>query len=328
MKPRFVSLTLPTLLAVVLAGWHSTASAVEGGLGAYQLGSRGPLAGFVPPPGDYFNVDLIFISGEVDQLPIGGVALDDVDVDAFVVKPNVTHVFAGQIWGGSPAINVQLPVVTADITFSDILGTPISGSLEDEETGFGDPVVTPMVGWHHGNWHYSTGASIFIPLGKYDIATVDVAAREIDVLSTGKNKFAVQPFVNATYLNPQTGREASASMSVTFNEENDDTDYKNGDEFIFEGALGQHLPNGLTLGLVGYYYNQLSNDSGAGAESFQQTVGARSLKARVTGLGPYASYNTKLGGYSASFAARYYTEFNAKRRFESDVLWLTAGLVF
>ena len=54
----------------------------------------------------------------------------------------------------------------------------------------------------------------------------------------------------------------SGALGVTFNGENPATDYKTGTEFHLEGAISQYLVADLNVGLTGYYYNQLTGDSG------------------------------------------------------------------
>jgi hypothetical protein len=57
----------------------------------------------------------------------------------------------------------------------------------------------------------------------------------------------------------------NGSAGVTFNFENTETDYKTGNEFHFEWAIGREFATRLVLGIVGYDYRQLTGDSGAGA---------------------------------------------------------------
>ncbi len=64
--------------------------AAESGVGFYLLGSRGPAAGVVPPPGTYFQNDLYFYSGSASasrEFEFGGNVIANVDADA-VVKAN------------------------------------------------------------------------------------------------------------------------------------------------------------------------------------------------------------------------------------------------
>ena len=77
------------------------------------------------------------------------------------------------------------------------------------------------------------------------------------MLSIGKNKLAVDPTLSASYFNPKSGLEISSSLGVTFNANNDATDYKTPDELHFENTLAHHFKNDLTLGVIGYYYQQL-----------------------------------------------------------------------
>jgi hypothetical protein len=90
----------------------------------------------------------------------------------------------------------------------------------------------------------------------------------------------------------------------------------------------RHLPTKFALGFTGYAYQQLGDDSGTGADAIRQLTGATSLEARVFGLGPIVSWSGSVGEVPVSIKAKYMSEFGAKRRFESDKLWLTLGLVF
>jgi hypothetical protein len=315
--------TLAALVAVAPA-----ARAVEGGLGAYLLGSRDSLAGIAAPPGDYLTTDVIYIDGSVSFLSLGGAVLTDVTSTAWLLKLSYTHSFASRLGGGQPVVTFTLPVVSGELKFDGDLSNGLGGSFRDDATNFGDLVVTPSLGWSDGNRHWLVAASIFAPTGYYEEASVDLATREVNAISFGKNRWAIMPTAAFTYLNPETGREFSASAGVTFSLENEATDYQTAPEFQLEATAMQHLPNGLALGLTGYAYQQLGDDSGAGAEQMRALTGARSLQARVFGLGPVVTWNTQVGGMPLSLKAKYVPEFDAKRRFESNVFWVTLGLTF
>lgn len=319
--------TLTITLAVVLV-LAPAAHAVEGGLGAYLLGSRDSLAGIAPPPGDYLTTDVIYIDGSVSFLSLGGAVLTDVTSVARLLKLNYTHSFAGRLGGGQPVVTVTLPVVSGELTFDGNLNNGLGGSFKDDATKFGDLVVTPSLGWSDGNRHWLVAASIFAPTGYYEEASVDVATREVNAISFGKNRWAIMPTAAFTYLNPENGREFSASAGITFSLENEATDYQTAPEFQLEATAMQHLPSGLALGLTGYAYQQLGDDSGEGADTMRALTGAESLQARVFGLGPIVTWNTKVGDIPLSLKAKYIPEFDAKRRFESNVFWVTLGLTF
>jgi Putative MetA-pathway of phenol degradation len=57
--------------------------------------------------------------------------------------------------------------------------------------------------------------------------------------------------------------QLNGSAGVTFNFENTETDYKTGNEFHFEWAIGREFATGLVIGIVGYDYRQRTGDSGS-----------------------------------------------------------------
>lgn len=317
-----------TMLASAMAVvFSSTASfAVEGGAGAYLLGSRDLMAGFVPPPGTYVANDFIYLNGSAPVLSIGGAIVTEPEIDAIVYKFNGTEVFKGQFLGGSFALNVNVPLARADLKADTVFQQ--SFRVSDDQFGLADIAITPMVGWHHGNFHTSASLSFYIPTGQYSPAEIKPRQGEYDVLSIGKNKPAIDPTLAITYLNPETGFEFSGALGVTINAENKTTEYLTAPELHLELASGFHLPGGLVLGATGYVYQQLGNDSGSGAENFQKAVQAKSLQARVMGVGPVVQYNTKFGSVPIIMEGKFIQEFGARRRLESESFWFTLGAAF
>lgn len=315
------------LLAALLLS-TGDAMAVEGGTGAYLLGSRDSLAGIVPPPGTYINNDIVHISGEAEGLSVGGRVLTNAENSVLVNKLSITQSFDLSIFGGTPAFNVNIPYAAGELEFDSI----IAGSnrrITDEDQGFGDITLTPLLGWHDGRLHYSAGLSVFLPVGLYNTTTINVPARKVNALSFGKNVVSIQPVGALTYLDTDTGIEVSGAASFVFSLKNDATDYQTAPAFNLELAALQHLPFGLAVGAQGYIYQQLADDSGAGADAFKRQVGAKSLRAGVAGAGPIITYSHKItDGLSVSGKLKYTHEFNGRRRFESDVIWGTIGISF
>jgi hypothetical protein len=303
----------------------TSAIAVEGGSGAYLLGSRDILAGIVPPPGFYFGNDVIYIDAKIEGLSISGAVATDVGLTAIVDKMAATYSTSAMVLGGRFALSVQLPVVSikGDFDLQSVSGVPVGPfSLSDSQFGLGDLAVIPMLGYDSGSWHFNLSAPVYLPTGQYSDATVSLGPPvEADILSISKNKFGIDPTVGMTYLDPATGFEFTSALGITFSAYNDDTDYQTAPELHLEGTIAQHLPNGFVLAATGYAYQQLGNDSGQGAEDLQTALGAKSLEARVFGAGPLIGYSTKIGDTNVSMKLKYIHEFGAKRRFESNVIW-------
>jgi hypothetical protein len=306
----------------------SPAAAVEGGSGAYLLGSRDTFAGIAPPPGTYFSLDVFHLDGQVPYLAIGGVIVTQATTSATVAMLNFTQSFAEPLWGGQPYVTLTVPVVSGNLGFYSSLGNGLSGGFENQKTNFGDLVITPSLGFHAGNAHWVYAASIFAPTGYYEKASVNIPARSIDALSFGKNRWSIAPTAAYTWFNPQTGFEVSASGSVTISAKNTATDYQTAPEAVLEAAVMQHLKSGFAFGLTGYGYQQLGEDSGSGAEALKAATNAASLEAQVYGLGPIISYSTRMGDRSVSMKLKYLSEFDARRRFESDVIAASFSINF
>jgi hypothetical protein len=73
--------------------------------------------------------------------------------------------------------------------------------------------------------------------------------------------------------------------------------------------------------VTGYYYKQVTGDSGAGA-SFGD------FKAKTVGIGPSASYIRKLNGNELLTELKWLHETTTQNRLEGDTLFLKAMLKF
>ncbi len=320
-----------TASALMLFVGPSASYAVEGGLGAYLPGSRDSFAGVVPPAGFYGGIDYVYSEGSVRGLSLGGLPIRaNADLTLSFAKLSLTKSFEAPLWGGQAAVNLNIPLVLdAGLSFvgatPPIVGLPIS----DSTSGIGDITVTPMVGWKSGKLLYSAAFSVFAPTGSYNTATIDIPGRTINALNTGKNIWSFQPVFSATYFDPAKGLEFSGAASLLFSTRNKDTDYQNAPAINLEGTVLQHTKSGWAFGASGYAYAQIGDDSGSGAAATKAALGAGSLRAQVFGLGPMITYTgATVFGQAASFKLKYYKEFGAKRRFESDTLWMNMTLTF
>lgn len=304
--------------------------AVEGGIGAYFLGTRDTFAGVVPPPGTYISLTYDHLEGSVEGLSVGGLPVrGNADISLNLYRFSFTQAFDATLWGGTPAINVTIPFPDTNINISAVAG-PIAGAqIEDDTFGFGDVALSGILGWHQKNMHYSTGLTVFAPTGSYDTATVNLSGRSVDVLSNGKNVWSFMPTVAATYLNQNTGLEVSGVASLLFSTKNDATDFQTAPALQLEGTVMQRFRSGWGVGLTGYTYQQWKDDSGSGADALKAVLGVNSLKARVSGIGPIVTYSGgELFGGDLSVKLKYTTEFEAEGRLESDIFTAVLSLSF
>jgi hypothetical protein len=200
--------------------------------------------------------------------------------------------------------------VEADATLTGPGGNSIAVSRADSITGASDLYPTGTVKWNNGvhNWMaYVMGG---IPVGAYQVGRL---------ANLGVNHWSTDVGGGYTYLDPEKGHEFSVVGGLTYNFENDDTNYKNGVDAHIDWALSQFLSEQVHVGLVGYVYYQLSGDSGAGA-----VLGDN--KARVYAVGPQAGYFFPFGKSKGYVSLRGYWEFDAQNRTEGWNAWVTLSL--
>jgi hypothetical protein len=293
---------LPGIVGLALVLAHPSAFAMEGIQGAYLKGYRDFLTGVLPEPGVQWRYDTYVYSGtERSTIPQGQLT---VNFRSVVNVLGATAVTPYRILGGHYAFSVRgaYSDVRADQTVirpSPFPAVVRSGSLD----AFNDVVVTPIiVGWHAGNLHWNASASVWLPVGAYD---------RTRLVNTGRNVWAWSPQFAVTYLDRKSGWELSGAAVYIMSATNTATNYKSGDLAHFDFAVGKMLSPHVKLGVVGYYVQQVTADSGAGA-----IAGPR--KMRVAGLGPAASVTFDVNGTAVSLVAKYYREFGAQNTTQGD----------
>jgi hypothetical protein len=267
-------------------------AATENGLGAYQNGAECFMAGAVPPPGTYFLNYFLFYTADKFKIKDGDdLPTFDAKVTADVMR--LIYVTKYQILGGFWGIHVFLPFVNVDLRVPD-------GS--DSKFGIGDVIVDPFIlSWHSKNWHFATGVDIYIPTGAYD---------KDDIANVGLNHWTFEPIAAFTFVD-DSGFELSSKFMYDFNTENNDTDYKSGQEFHFDYLVGYNFkPWGI--GLSGYYYKQITDDRQDG-----EKVEPDGFKGQVFAIGPSVKYDYK----NMTFNLKYQREMAVENKPEGDRFW-------
>ena len=184
---------VPLGLAVAACAAIPQAHAAENAAGFYLLGSKGSMAGYVPPPGTYVS-DLTYLyAGDASGNAAVGIALRrlgnvrvDIDVDialdgdAAINAPIATWIAPGKVAGGNVGFGVMVPwgyknveigidtLATITLPNRTIVGPGRHFEIEDSSTKLGDPVLTSLIGWHAGSWHWSLAALLNVPIGPWD----------------------------------------------------------------------------------------------------------------------------------------------------------------
>lgn len=292
-----------------------TAHASEGGASFYLLGSGGPGAAVMPPlEGVYFD-NTIYVydaSAKADRsLVIGGNVVAGVDLVLIADFATLLWVPSTDVLGGTLALGASLPlgapIVDVEAIITGPRGRQVSVNRHDSALLVGDPVAAATLGWETGDLHIQAGATVNIPVGTY---------RDGQLANVSFHRWIVDTSVATTWNDPKAGWDISGKAGVTFNGTNEATDYKTGTEFHLEGSAEKSFSPAFSAGVQGYYFKQLSGDSGEGA-----TLGP--FKGEVAAVGVTAAINTEMAGTPATFRARVFKEFAATNRPEGNAFFLS-----
>lgn len=292
-------------LAFILCASYPS-QAVEYGLSEYVLGLAIPMSGYVPPPGLYFMDTYYLYSGVWDAKAY------KVNYNFVANAGIVNWVTDIKLFDGSFGVAASIPIAGVNNSVA-IPSVGPSGLrqiiLSDSVNGIANIEFCAFLGWHEGEHHWGAFLTGFVPTGVYSPDAIAF---------TSLNRPAIDLKGAYTFLGA-TGIEASAALGLTVNGVNTATNYQSGAELHFEWAVNQHFPFGLAVGVGGYFYQQVTGDSGPG-----DTFGA--YKGRVAAIGPLLSYTVKIDAQQFTLSGRWFHEFAATDRVQGDAIF--ASLAF
>ena len=236
-------------------------------------------------------------------------------IDIGVLSPS--YVFATPVLGGQLAVNVlaiygrEQASISATATGSlGPIGFATARSFNDSLSAFGDVFVQPTLRWNHGVNNYMVYAMTNLPVGSYDSSRL---------VNLGLGHWSIDAGGGYTYLNPQTGWEFSGVAGLTYNFKNPALQYQNGIDAHLDWGVSHFVSKQMHLGLVGYYYQQITGDSGSGA-----TFG--DFKSRVVGAGPQVGFIFPVADMQGYLNLKVYKEFAAEHRPEGWNAWVTFAI--
>jgi hypothetical protein len=228
-----------------------------------------------------------------------------------------TYTFATPVLGGQLAMGATGIFGRNSTTLDGTLTTgfgPLAatrmGSISDSLTAFGDLYPMATLKWNAGVHNWMTYVTGDIPVGAYDPNRLS---------NIGIGHGAIDGGGGYTYLNPATGHELSGVGGFTYNFKNPDTGVQSGVDFHFDWGASQFLSKQLFVGLVGYAYQQISDDTGSAP-----ILGG--FRSRVLGVGPQIGYLFPVGNMQGYLNLKGYGEFDATNRPSGWNTWLTFSI--
>jgi hypothetical protein len=228
-----------------------------------------------------------------------------------------TYTFATPVLGGQLSLGVaswfgQNSASLAG-TLTALAGPLVAtrnGLISDSLTSYGDVVPTATLRWNQGVNNYMVYVTGDIPAGDYDSARL---------ANLGIGHGTIDAGGAYTYLNPATGNEFSATAGFTYNFKNPETQYRNGIDFHFDWGASHFISKQVFVGLAGYAYQQITDDSG-------QNPVLGGFRSRVLGVGPQIGYIFPVAGMQGFLGLRGYGEFDASNRASGWNTWLTFAI--
>jgi hypothetical protein len=296
------------------------AHAGEGGISHLAPGTMATLADNVPTaPGSFVKPLYMHYSGDISApIPTAIGLVGNVDARSNTLAVAAGHTFATTVLGGAH----YTAVVAVPYTWVEISGDAATAGgaslrrVQNSVSGLGDVTIIPaMLAWKSGEWQFNALLPIYAPTGSYEKGRLG---------NTGLNYWTFDPTVGVAYGNAK-GFNALLYGGLAMNTENDATHYRSGNLLHFDGSLQQLLPVGngfVSLGVEGFYFKQVTCDSGAGA-----TLGC--FKGKTAGLGPVVGYIHPFSKTeSLVVELKWLAEMDTQKRLEGDYLWLKAVYKF
>jgi hypothetical protein len=329
-RPLLASAVVVLAISAAIFSIPKSAFADEDGTSFWIPGLFGSLAAVPQQPG--WSLTSILYNTNVSASGNAAVAREitigrfnpkiNISVDAHVhadftlglVAP--TYVFATPFLGGQASAALIFGYANNDTSLNasatastDPLPFSITRSvaLSQDTTGFTDLIPLFEDRWNAGVNNYMVYITGDIPVGLYSTS---------NLANIGLGHGAIDGGVGYTYFDPKTGHEFSAVLGFTGNFENFATQYTSGIDSHLDWGASQFLTKQLQVGLVGYFYEQLTGDSGCAPVLCP-------FKSRVIGIGPQIGYIFPVAGMQGYLNLKGYGEFDNDNRPDGWNVWLT-----
>jgi hypothetical protein len=320
-QPR---LTLPPTLTVIAVATSLALGLVpypvhadEGGVSFWAPGQFGSFSAVPSEPG--WSVPLVYYhvsadAGASKNFITGGLLTAGIDATGDLLFFFPTYTFTQPVLGAQAAFALGWAVGhlrgSAEVSVTGPQGNTINEQRTDTITGGSDLYGLGTLKWADSTNYYLAYTMFGAPTGAYQVG-------RLANLST--NHWSIDAGGGYTYLDPKKQNEFSIVAGFTYNFENPDTNYKNGIDSHIDWAASRFLNEQTHVGVVGYFFQQLTGDSGAGAR-----LGA--FESRIAGIGPEIGYFFPVSKEKGYVNLKGYWEFAAQNRAEGWNLWLSLAL--
>ena len=209
--------------------------------GHYPAGSEGIKGASLPPPGVYLrDYNLFYFADKFKDGP------PNFEILAYVNAPRLIWITNQEILGANYGMDVIMPFGYMDWK---------AGAQDEHHLGIGDIEVEPvLLSWHFKQFDLAAGYGFWIPSGDYDPSRPDLIAKGFwsHMLTLG----------STWYPDQEKTWAVSLLHRYEFCHEQTKTHIDPGQVYTLEWGLSKSLRPGVDVGLIGYYQQQTTKDSG------------------------------------------------------------------
>ncbi len=262
----------------------------------YVPGVEGLKGASLPPPGWYVrDYNLAYYATRANNGSGDSSGPPDFKAFTYANVPRVIWITDTKLLGGFVGVDALIP-----LTYQSVR----AGGAESSTFGAGDLFAESTLSWHVKQFDFSTALGVWMPTGDY----------EPNSTKPGLGYWTPMLTAGATwYVDQEKTWAVSALGRYEYNTEQDDTHVTRGQAFTLEWGISKTLQKVIDVGVVGYYQQKVTGDSGPALSVSPQD--------RVAAVGPEISLAFPKPMVFVSF--RYLNEFMAENRAQGQTFTLT-----
>jgi len=293
MRTQFVRFVLVAGLAALPGLLQAQPSA------HYVPGFEGIKGASLPPPGIYVrDYNLAYYATRVNDSAGRSAGPPNLDSFFYGNVPRVIWITDTKFLGGYVGVDALLPLIYKSLT---------AGSYDSSTFGIGDLFAESTLSWHPKQFDLAVGAGVHMPTGDSPSQAYQMTTR------AGLGYWTPMLTAGATwYIDQEKTWAVSALNRYEINTEQRDTHITPGQAYTLEWGVSKTVAKVVDLGVVGYYQQKVTTDSGTGASKDRD---------RVAAIGPEVS--VAFPKQMLFISLRYDYEFMAEARAQGHTFTLT-----
>ena len=217
--------------------------ASEGGSSVYPAGVETIMPGRMPGPGGTMLLEFNNFYQANELVGANGQPLlPGFHLRVAAVAGKLVHNWGLHVLGGTLVSTGALPLL--DIHLSAPFGSA-------NKIGFANPDVETAVAYKKGALSWWYGFEVYTPGFSYN---------KTDLINIGQHNYATAPSGAFTYMPHHGSMELSSKFQYIVNYQNNATNYRSGNEFVWEYDGMHNVTKSVAIGFNGYFDRQTTDD--------------------------------------------------------------------